>query len=38
VVAGHRVAEKSLQGFLTEVANRLQAKLIEHTEGLWVER
>jgi hypothetical protein len=37
-VAGHRVAEKSLQGFLTEVANRLQAKLIEHTEGLWVER
>jgi hypothetical protein len=38
VVAGHRVAEKSLRGFLTEVANRLQAKLIEHTEGLWGER
>jgi hypothetical protein len=38
VVAGHRVAEKSLHGFLNEVANRLQAKLIEHTEGLWVER
>ncbi len=37
-VAGHRVAEKSLHGFLNEVANRLQAKLIEHTEGLWVER
>lgn len=37
-VAGHRVAEKSLEGFLTEVANRLQAKLTEHTEGQWGER
>jgi hypothetical protein len=37
-IAGHRVAEKSLHGFLIEVANRLQATLIKHTEGLWVER
>jgi len=38
VLAGRRVAEKSLRGFLIEVANRLQAKLIEHTESLWVEK
>jgi hypothetical protein len=37
-VAGHRVAENSLRGFLTEVANRLRAELIEHTEGLWVDK
>jgi len=37
-VAGHRVAEKSLHGFQADVATRLQAKLIEHTEGLWVEK
>jgi hypothetical protein len=37
-IAGHRVAEKSLHGFLSEVASRLQAKLIQHTEGLWIER
>jgi hypothetical protein len=37
-LAGRRVAEKSLHGFLAEVANRLQAKLIEHSEHLWVER
>lgn len=37
-VAGRRVAEKSLRGFLAEVANRLRAKLIEHTEQVWVER
>jgi hypothetical protein len=38
MVAGHRVAEKSLHGFLTEVTKRLQAKLIEHTARLWVEK
>jgi hypothetical protein len=37
-VAGRRVAEKSLRGFLAEVATRLRAKLTEHTEQLWVER
>ena len=36
VVAGRRVAEKSLHAFLTEVVSRLQAGLIEHTEGLGV--
>jgi hypothetical protein len=29
-VAGHHVAEKSLDGFLTAVADRLRAKLMEH--------
>jgi hypothetical protein len=37
-LAGRRVAEKSLRGFLAEVAILLRAKLIEHTEQLWVER
>jgi hypothetical protein len=37
-LAGRRVAEKSVHGFLAEVANRLEAKLIEHSEQLWVER
>lgn len=34
-LAGRRVAENSLRRFLTEVASRLRAKLIEHTEGVW---
>jgi hypothetical protein len=36
-VGGRRVAEKSLHGFLTEVATRLKAKLIEHAERAGVE-
>jgi hypothetical protein len=29
-LGGHRVAEKTLSGFLSEVARRLEAKLVEH--------
>jgi hypothetical protein len=29
-LAGRRVAEKSLHGFLTEVARRLESKLVDH--------
>jgi hypothetical protein len=34
-LAGRRVAEKSLRGFLSEVASRLRAELVERTERLW---
>jgi hypothetical protein len=37
-LAGRRVVEKSCHNFLTEVASRLQAKLIEHSERVWVEQ
>jgi hypothetical protein len=30
VAAGHRVAESSIQAFLADVAQRLEAKLVEH--------
>src|SRR6266508_1794708 len=36
-LAGRRVAEKSLRGFLVEVARRLEAKLVEHTRRAGVE-
>lgn len=36
-VAGRRVAEKSLRGFLTEVAGRLRDKLVEHADRAGVE-
>jgi hypothetical protein len=36
-VAGRRVAEKSLHGFLAEVAQRLQARLVEHAGRAGVE-
>jgi hypothetical protein len=34
-LAGHRVAQKSLQGFLAEVARHLRAELVEHAERVW---
>jgi hypothetical protein len=37
VLAGRRVAEKSLRGFLAEVARRLEAKLVEQAERAGVE-
>jgi hypothetical protein len=36
-VAGRRVAEKSLRGLLAEVAQRLQAKLVQHAGPAGVE-
>jgi hypothetical protein len=33
-LAGRRVAENSLHGFLTEVTRRLSARLVEHTAGV----
>jgi hypothetical protein len=36
-LAGRRVAEKSLRGFLIEVARRLEAKLVEHAGRAGVE-
>jgi hypothetical protein len=32
MLAGRRVAEKSLRGFLTDVARRLETKLVAHVE------
>jgi hypothetical protein len=37
VLAGRRVAEKSLRGFLAEVARRLEGKLVEQAERAGVE-
>ena len=37
-VGGRRVAEKSIHGFLADVAQRLQAKLVEHARQSGVER
>jgi hypothetical protein len=36
-LAGRRVAEKSVDGFLTEVAQKLEAKLVEHARRGGVE-
>jgi hypothetical protein len=36
-LAGRRVADKSLRGFLIEVARRLEAKLVEHADRAGVE-
>jgi hypothetical protein len=36
-LAGRRMAEKSLRGFLIEVARRLEAKLVEHAGRAGVE-
>ena len=36
-LAGRRVAAKSLRGFLTDVAQRLEAKLIEHVGSAGVD-
>lgn len=38
VVAGRRVAESSIRGFLDVVTQRLEAKLVEHAERAGVER
>jgi hypothetical protein len=37
LLAGRRVAERSLQDFLTEVARQLEAKLVEHAGPAGVE-
>jgi hypothetical protein len=37
-LAGHRVAKNSLRGFLTEVAQRLEAGLVEHAGRVGVRR
>ncbi len=36
-VAGRRVAEKALHGFLADVAHRLETRLVEHTRRAGVE-
>jgi hypothetical protein len=37
-LAGHHVAENSLRGFLAEVAQRLEAELVEHAGRVGVKR